>query len=252
MFSLRGKTALVTGASRGIGRGIALSLATAGASVAVNYRFKQEEAEEVVHTIRQMGVDAFSVQADVSKKDDVARMMETVKQRFGQLNILVNNAGIVAMQPVDQISEAEWDQVLATNLKGQFLCIQEAIKIMPKGGRIVCIASIASGGVGVGFGNIAHYVASKGGVVAMVEDLAIELAPRGINVNAIAPGVIESDMTVGMLADTETREGFLKKIPKARIGKPEDIGAAAVFLSSDEADYITGTTLYVDGGWLTQ
>lgn len=179
-------------------------------------------------------------------------MMETVKQRFGNLNILVNNAGIVAMQPVDQISEAEWDQVLATNLKGQFFCIQEGIKIMPRGGRIVCIASIASGGVGVGFGNIAHYVASKGGVVAMVEDLAIELAPRGINVNAIAPGVIESDMTVGMLADEKTREGFLKKIPKARIGKPEDIGTAAVFLSSDEADYVTGTTLYVDGGWLTQ
>lgn len=123
---------------------------------------------------------------------------------------------------------------------------------MPQGGRIVCIASIASGGVGVGFGNIAHYVASKGGVVAMVEDLAIELAPKGINVNAIAPGVIESDMTVGMLADEQVKQGFLKKIPKGRIGKPEDIAAAAVFLASDEADYVTGTTLYVDGGWLTQ
>lgn len=252
MFSLHGKTALVTGASRGIGKGIALSLAAAGASVAVNFRSKQEEAEQVVHTIKEMGADAFSVQADVSKKDDVVRMMETVKQRFGHLNILVNNAGIVAMQPVDQISEAEWDQVLATNLKGQFLCIQSVLPIMTKGGRIVCIASIASGGVGVGFGNVAHYVASKGGVVAMVEDLAIELAPKGINVNAIAPGVIESDMTVGMLADENTKQGFLKKIPKGRIGKPEDIGAAAVFLSSDEADYVTGITLYVDGGWLTQ
>lgn len=252
MFSLHGKTALVTGASRGIGRGIALSLATAGASVAVNFRTKQDEAEQVVQEIKNMGVDAFSVQADVSKKDDVVRMMTSVKQHFGHLNILVNNAGIISMNPVDQISEAEWDQVLSTNLKGQFLCIQEAITVMPSGGRVVCIASIASGGVGVGFGNIAHYVASKGGVVAMVEDLAIELAPKGINVNAIAPGVIESDMTIGMLADEKVKAGFLQKIPKGRIGKPEDIGAAAVFLSSDEADYITGTTLYVDGGWLTQ
>src|SRR3989338_5078473 len=155
MFSLKGKTALVTGASRGIGRGIALSLAAAGASVAVNFRTKQEEAEKVVQSIKQLGIDSFSVQADVSKKDDVVRMMVAVKSHFGTLNILVNNAGIVSMNPVDQISEAEWDQVLATNLKGQFFCIQEALPIMQKGGRVVCIASIASGGVGVGFGNIA-------------------------------------------------------------------------------------------------
>ena len=116
----------------------------------------------------------------------------------------------------------------------------------------MCISSIASGGVGVGFGNIAHYAASKGGVVALVEDLAIELGPKGININAIGPGIIESDMTAGMLADEKTRAGFMARIPKGRIGRPEDIGAAAVFLSSDEADYITGITLYVDGGWLTK
>lgn len=252
MFSLSGKTALVTGASRGIGRGVALSLAKVGASVAVNYRGNKEEADKVVAEIVKIGVKSFPVQADVSNKADVDRMMAEVKAQFGQLNILVNNAGVVAMGPAENISEAEWDRVLDINLKGQFLCIQSALKIMPSGGRIVCISSIASGGVGVGFGSVAHYAASKGGVVALVEDLAIELAPKGININAIGPGIIESDMTAGMLADEKTKTGFLARIPKRRIGTPEDIGAAAVFLASDEADYITGVTLYVDGGWLTQ
>ena len=252
MFSLSGKTALVTGASRGIGRGIAFSLAKAGASVAVNYRGNKEEADKVAAEISQLGVKSFSIQADVSNKSDVARMMAEVKAQFGQLNILVNNAGMVAMGPVENVSEDEWDRVLNTNLKGQFLCIQEVLKIMPSGGKIVCISSIASGGVGVGFGSIAHYAASKGGVVALVEDLAIELAPKGININAIGPGIIESDMTAGMLADEKTKTGFLSRIPKGRIGRPEDIGVAVVFLASDEADYITGTTLYVDGGWLAK
>jgi NAD(P)-dependent dehydrogenase (short-subunit alcohol dehydrogenase family) len=252
MFSLSGKTALVTGASRGIGQGIALSLAKAGAAVAVNYHSNKEEAEKVVAEILQLGVKSFSVQADVSNKSDVIRMMAEVKSQFGQLNILVNNAGVVAMGPVENVGEDEWDKVLNTNLKGQFLCIQEAVKMMSTGGKIVCISSIASGGVGVGFGNIAHYAASKGGVVALVEDLAIELGQKGINVNAIGPGIIESDMTAGMLADEKTRAGFMARIPKGRIGRPEDIGAAAVFLSSDEADYITGVILYVDGGWLAK
>lgn len=252
MFSLSGKTALVTGASRGIGRGIAFSLAKAGAAVAINYRSNKKEAEKVVTEILQLGVKSFSIQADVSNKSDVERMMAEVKSKFGQLNILVNNAGVVAMGPVENVSESEWDRVLNTNLKGQFLCIQEAVKIMPSGGKIVCISSIASGGAGVGFGNIAHYAASKGGIVALVEDLAIELGPKGINVNAIGPGIIESDMTAGMLADDKTKAGFMARIPKGRIGRPEDIGAAAVFLASDEADYVTGAILYVDGGWLAK
>ena len=252
MFSLAGKTALVTGASRGIGRGIALSLAKVGATVAINYRENQPEAMATADEVEKLGVKAIIVKADVSKKDDCIGMFAVIKQQFGSLNILVNNAGVVAMGPVENVGEEEWDRVLNTNLKGQFLCIQEAIKIMPAGGKIVCISSIASGGVGVGFGNIAHYAASKGGVVAMVEDLAIELGPKGININAIGPGIIESDMTAGMLSDEKIKTGFLQRIPKGRIGKPEDIGAAAVFLASDEADYITGVTLYVDGGWLTK
>ena len=252
MFSLAGKTALVTGASRGIGRGIALSLAKVGATVAINYRENQPEAMATADEVEKLGVKAIIVKADVSKKDDCIGMFALIKQQFGSLNILVNNAGVVAMGPAENVSEEEWDRVLNTNLKGQFLCIQEAMKIMPAGGKIVCISSIASGGVGVGFGNIAHYAASKGGVVALVEDLAIELGPKGININAIGPGIIESDMTVGMLSDEKIKAGFLQRIPKGRIGKPEDIGTAVVFLASDEADYVTGVTLYVDGGWLTK
>ena len=252
MFNLSGKKALVTGASRGIGRGIALSLAKAGASVAINYHSKAQEAESVVAEVKKLGVDSFSVQADVSNKEQVAKMFEEVKNKFGQLNILVNNAGIVYTNPIDKITEKEWDNVLNINLKGQFFCVQEAIKIMPTGGKIINISSIASGGVGVGFGNIAHYAASKGGVIAMVEDLAIELGPRGININAIGPGVIETDMTTKILADEKMKIGMLARIPKKRFGKPEDIGVTAVFLASDEAEYITGSIIYVDGGWLSQ
>lgn len=250
MFNLTGKKALVTGASRGIGRGIALALAQQGADVAVNYRGNADQANAVVEEIKKLGRDSFAVQADVSRPADVAKMFEEVKNRWGKLDILVNNAGIVAQNPVEKIAEEEWDKILATNLKGQFLCIQKALPLLSSGARIVCISSIASGGVGVGFGNIAHYAASKGGVIGMVEDLAIEFGPKGININAIAPGVIESDMTAPMLSNEQQKTGLMARIPKRRIGKPADIGAAAAFLASDEADYITGTVLYVDGGWL--
>lgn len=250
MFSLFQKKALVTGGSRGIGRGIALCLAKQGADVAVNYHSKKEEADVVVEEIRKMGCDAFAVQADVSQKSQVEAMFAEIKNRWGKLDILANNAGIINYAPFDQLSEQQWDQVLAVNLKGQFLCAQQAIKIMSSGGKIINTASIASGGVGVGFGQLAHYTASKGGVVALTESMAIELSPKGINVNAVAPGVIETDMSKGSLADEKTKLGILARVPKGRVGQPEDIGAAVAFLASDEADYIAGTVLYVDGGWL--
>lgn len=250
MFSLKGKKALVTGGSRGIGKGIALALASQGADVAVNYRSNVEEAQKVVEQIKQMGRQAFSVQADVSQKDQVAKMFAEVKNRWKKLDILVNNAGILQFAAFEELTEEQWDQVLAVNLKGQFLCSQEAVKLMGQGAKIINIASIASGGVGVGFSQIAHYTASKGGVVALTENMALELGAKGINVNAIGPGVIETDMTKGMLADEKQKAGMMARIPKGRVGKPEDIGAVAAFLASDEADYITGTVLYVDGGWL--
>lgn len=250
MFELTGKKALVTGGSRGIGRGIALCLAKQGADVVVNYHSKQEEAEKVVAEIKALGRDCFAVQADVSNKASVVKMFEEVKNKWAKLDILINNAGIVQSAAFEEMTEEQWDTVIDVNLKGQFLCAQSASAIMGNGGRIINTASIASGGVGVGFGRSASYVASKGGVIGLTEDLAVDLAPKGINVNAIAPGVIETDMTKEFLANEQMKAGFLAKIPKKRFGKPEDIGAAAAFLASNEADYITGTVLYVDGGWL--
>ena len=252
MFNLKGKKALVTGASRGIGRGIALALAKQGAAVAVNYRSSKDKAETVVAAIREMGCDSLAVQADVSQKEEVAVMIEKVMAELGGIDILVNNAGIAIFKSLDQLTEEDWDKTLAVNLKSQFLCTRAVAPIMEKQkwGRIINIASIASGGVGVGFLNLAHYCASKGGVVALTEELALELSPRGINVNAIGPGVIDTDMTAALKGDPKTMIGLMARIPKKRLGKPTDIGAAAAFLASEEADYITGTILYVDGGWL--
>ncbi|HLE49706.1 MAG TPA: 3-oxoacyl-ACP reductase family protein [Patescibacteria group bacterium] len=250
MFSLLGKKALVTGASRGIGRGIALALAAQGADVIINYRGNAQQANAVAEEIKKLGRDSFIIQADVSNSIEVARMFEELKNKWGKLDILVNNAGIIDYASFEDIPEEQWDRILGTNLKGQFLCSQQAVKIMGSPGRIICIASIASGGVGVGFAQLAHYSASKGGVIGMVESMALDLAKRGINVNAIAPGAIESDMTKGALENPETAKSFLSRVPKGRIGQPADIGAATAFLASDEADYITGTVLYVDGGWL--
>jgi len=252
MFDLTGKKALVTGASRGIGQGIALALARQGADVAVNYRSSRERAEAVVAEIKKSGRDSFSVQADVSKKEEVERMVKEVAERFGRIDVLVNNAGIAIFKSFDQLEEEDWDQTLAVNLKSQFLCAKAVVPIMEKQGwgRIINIASIASGGVGVGFLNLAHYCASKGGVIALTEELALELSPKGITVNAIGPGVIDTDMTASLKNDPKTLNGLLARIARRRLGKPEDIGAAAAFLASNEADYITGAVLYVDGGWL--
>ncbi len=250
MFDLTGKKALVTGGSRGIGQGVALCLAKQGADVVINFHSKAQEAEAVVASIKALGRDSFALQADVSSSVEVAKMFAEVKSRWGKLDILVNNAGIVAFADFESITEEEWDKILAINLKGQFLCAKEAVKLMSSGARIINIASIASGGVGVGFSHVAHYTASKGGVVALTENMALDLSQKGINVNAVAPGVIETDMTKGLLADEKAKVGLLTRIPKGRFGKPEDIGAAVAFLASDEADYITGTVIYVDGGWL--
>ncbi len=250
MFALTGKKALVTGASRGIGKGIALTLARQGADVAINYVSNPEKAATVVSEIKNLGRDSFSVQADVSQKDSVSEMFAKIKEKWSKLDILVNNAGILSGAPFWELTEEQWDKLITINLKGQFLCSQAALKLMLPGGKIVNIASIASGGMGVGFTGLAHYTASKGGVIGLTESMALDLAPKGINVNCVAPGAIESDMTKDMLTNPAQLKSLLARIPKGRIGRPEDIGAAVAFLVSDEADYITGTVLYVDGGWL--
>ena len=251
MFSLKGKKALVTGASRGIGRGIALALAEQGADVAVNYRSSGDKAKLVVEEIKQMGRKACLVQADVSQKKEVVAMVGKTIVELGGIDILVNNAGVITFSSFENLTEEEWDKIMAVNLKGQFLCAQAVALIMKENGwgRIINIASIASGGVGVGFFNLAHYCASKGGVVALTEELALELGPV-INVNAIAPGVIDTDMINNLKKDEKAIQGTMARVAKKRLGQPKDIGAAAAFLASEEADYITGTVTYVDGGWL--
>lgn len=249
MFDLTGKKALVTGGSRGIGRGIALAFAKQGADVAVNYHSNAVEAESVVAEIKTLGRDAFSIQADVSDPESIKAMFAQVKGKWGKLDILANNAGILQFKPFLEITVEDWDKMINTNLRGQYLCAQEAAKLMSDGGRIINTASISSGGVGIAYPQISHYTASKGGVVGMTEALAVELGPK-INVNAIAPGSIDTDMSKVATMDEASRQAMEQRMPKKRIGKPEDIGATAAFLASDEADYITGVVIYVDGGWL--
>ncbi len=253
MFNLTGKIALITGGSRGIGRGICLAMAKVGADVAVNYAASENEAEQIVQEIKKMGRQAITIRADVSQKKEVEFMVDEVTRQLGKIDILINNAGILSYAPFLEMTEETWDKTIAVNLKGQFLVSQAAAKQMVKqgkGGRIINIASIASGQIGTGFPNLAHYCATKGGIIAMTEAMALELSPQKININAIAPGVIETDMTKTITMDEKAKQGMLLRIPKGRMGKPEDIAAMAVFLASDEADYCTGATFYVDGGWL--
>src|SRR3989344_2144481 len=249
MFDLKNKVALVTGAKRGMGRAHALALAAQGAKVVVTDRVG-EECAPVVEEIKSNGGEAMCLKMDVSNKTEVDSAFDEAIKQFGRLDILVNNAGIFLPKPALEMSEEEWDRTLNINLKGEFLCAQRAAKEMSKNsrGRIINIASIASGGVGIGFEGAAHYADSKGGIIGMTETLAIEFAPLGITVNAVAPGAIDTPM-IG-----EVTEEFLSEIklrvPLKRIGKPEEVSAAVVFLASDEASYITGATFYVDGGWL--
>lgn len=252
IFDLSGKSAIITGARRGIGKGIATALAEAGADILVS-DIDLADCEAVCAEITEKtSRKAIPFKCDVTKKDEVEQMVAKAVAEFGKLDILVNNAGIAPFKPFLELIEDDWDRVLDINLKGQFLCAQAAVREMVKNswGRIINITSIASGQVGAGFASIAHYCASKGGVTGMTEALAVELAPLGIRVNAVGPGVIETPMTVDTLADERTRQGMLARTVVGRFGKPNDIGAAAVYLASDEADFVTGVTLFVDGGWL--
>lgn len=251
MFDLTGKVAFVTGASSGIGRACAIALAIQGAKVTVAAR-RIEKLEILEKEIQKNGGEAFSIQMDVIKKEDITAAVAQTAQKFGRIDILVNNAGVAEFAGFLDMTEEQWDKTIDTNLKGYFLVAQAVAREMVKNkwGRIINIASIASGGVGVGFSSIAHYCASKGGVVAMTEAMADELASMGILVNAIGPGVIESEMTEGILKDPAQATAMLARAPLKRAGKPEEIASAVVYLASDESSYTTGTTLYIDGGWL--
>ena len=252
MFLLKNKVAIITGARQGMGRSHALTLAKAGAKVVVS-DILEEDCQKVVNEIEKNGGEAVAVKCDVSKKSEVEEMVKETIKRFGKVDILVNNAGICPFKPFLELTEEDWDKVLDINLKGYFLCAQTCAKEMvkQKSGVIVNIASIAMGQVGVGFPAITHYCASKGGIVAMTEAMALELAPFNIRVNAIAPGAIDTPMAAATKQDPKTMEGTLSRIPMHRMGKPEEISNAVLFLVSDESSYMTGSTVVVDGGWLS-
>ncbi|MFI9578063.1 3-oxoacyl-[acyl-carrier-protein] reductase [Staphylococcus capitis] len=239
------KSALVTGASRGIGRRIALQLAEEGYNVAVNYAGSKDKAEAVVEEIKAKGVDSFAIQANVANGDEVKAMIKEVVSQFGSVDVLVNNAGITRDNLLMRMKEQEWDDVIDTNLKGVFNCIQKVTPQMlrQRGGAIINLSSVVGA---VGNPGQANYVATKAGVVGLTKSSARELASRGITVNAVAPGFIVSDMT-DALSD-ELKDQMLEQIPLARFGEDTDIANTVAFLASDKAKYITGQTIHVNGG----
>lgn len=239
------KTALVTGASRGIGRAIALALASKGFAVALNYAGSHDAAEAVKKEIEAAGGKAFTVQGDVSKSEDVDRVFKAVKDEFGGLDVLVNNAGINRDALLIRMKESNWDDVIVTDLKSDFLTTKAAAAMMmrKRKGSIINISSV----VGI-MGNIgqANYAAAKAGVIGLTKACAKEMAARNIRVNAVAPGFIETAMTDGI--PEKIREGMISSIPMGRMGQPEDVAKAVCFLASDDSSYITGQVLVVDGG----
>lgn len=245
LWGLEGKVALVTGASRGIGRAIALVLADLGCHVAVNYRSQREMAEALVEEIRGKGRRALAVGASVDDEESVRTMFEAVRRELGPVDVLVNNAGITRDGLILRMSSEDWDRVLSNNLRSAFLCAREATKDMVKRrwGRIVNVSSV----VGlVGNAGQSNYAASKAGMVGFSKSLALELASRGITVNVVAPGFIQTDMTEAI--PQRAREALLSQIPLGRPGSPEDVAWAVAFLCSEMAGYITGQVLAVDGG----
>ncbi|MFW0760090.1 3-oxoacyl-[acyl-carrier-protein] reductase [Staphylococcus cohnii] len=239
------KNALVTGASRGIGRSIAIQLAEEGYNVAVNFAGNKEKAEAVVAEIKAKGVESFAIQANVANGDEVKAMIKEVVSQFGTVDVLVNNAGITRDNLLMRMKESEWDDVIDTNLKGVFNCIQKVTPQMlrQRSGSIINLSSVVGA---VGNPGQANYVATKAGVIGLTKSAAKELASRNITVNAVAPGFIVSDMTDALTDDL--KDQMLQQIPLSRFGEDTDIANTVAFLASDKAKYITGQTLHVNGG----
>ncbi|MDP2664019.1 MAG: SDR family NAD(P)-dependent oxidoreductase [bacterium] len=250
MYNLKNKVAIVTGARRGIGRAIAIRLAKDGAKVAVT-DISKEDCEKVVKEIEKLGSEGLALELDVTNEENIKEVVKAVKKKFGKIDILVNNAGIFMQEELDKMDTEKIDKILAVNLRGVILGTKYVLPEMKSQnyGKIISTASIAGF---VGFASSSIYCATKGAIVNITRELALDLGKYKINVNAVAPGVIATDMTKDMLADEKTKAGLLSGIPYGRIGQPEDIANAVAFLASDESSYITGHTLVVDGGWIAQ
>jgi 3-oxoacyl-[acyl-carrier protein] reductase len=247
MGRLEGKAAVVTGGGRGIGRAICLAFAKEGADVIVNYATKDQPAQEVVEAIKKMGRKAVAVKANVALKADAERVIQSAVDHFGKIDILVNNAGATRPAMLYKMSEEQWNEVVDIHLKGPFLCIQAASKYMmeQKSGKIINVTSAA--GVTGTKGQI-NYSSAKGGIIALTKSAARELASYGVTVNVIAPGYVSTDMTEKIRTDPKLKEIYTGRILLGRFSEPEEVAPAFVFLASDEANYITGQLLCVDGG----
>jgi glucose 1-dehydrogenase len=254
---LQDQVAIITGASSGIGAGVAKALATEGAHVVINYSSSPDKAEKVLDEIKQKGGDGFTCKADVSNEKDVIEMFQTVLKKYGTVDILVNNAGLQKDAKLHEMTLEEWNHVLSINLTGQFLCSREAIKeflrrgVVPErskaAGKIICMSSVHEV---IPWAGHANYSASKGGVMMLMKSMAQEYAPQKIRVNSIGPGAIRTPINHAAWQTPEAYNQLLKLIPSKRIGEAEDIGGAAVWLASDDSDYVNGITLFIDGGML--
>jgi glucose 1-dehydrogenase len=252
---LKGQKALVTGGSSGIGKAVAIELGRAGADVVVNYVRGEDQAREVVAEIEKSGSRAFAHQADISQEDQVSAMFEKMKAELGTIDILINNAGLQQDAPLDEMTLNQWNLVINVNLTGQFLCAREAVRefkrrgVVPEvscaAGKVICMSSVHEI---IPWAGHVNYAASKGGVMLMMKSIAQEVAPYRIRVNSIAPGAIRTPINTDAWQTPEAYEALMTLVPYKRIGEPEDIGRAAVWLASDHADYVNGISLFVDGG----
>jgi len=248
---LENKVAIVTGGSQGIGKAIALRFAKEGAKIVIANR-DIKKGTMTKNEIEEFGGEAIAISTDITNFDQIKHMVDETEKIFGEIDILVNNAGLLIRSSFMNTSEKIWKKTMDTNLKGTFLCSQEVARRMisrEKGGKIINITSI-DGKVVYYHGNHASYGVSKAGIIMLTKGMAVELAPKNINVNAIAPGVVKTEISEGSMSNQKHLQEVLKDIPMGRLAKPEEITGAAVFLASEDANYITGTTLYVDGGWV--